>query len=134
MLKKSLAFGLLAAGLMVAPGVAFADSQSQNSNQQTVQDGTAEHGSTNAQSSETLNVQEQIQKTRERVGNRGGHFGHGRRPIPASHCGGSYNGQSQNSSQGSAQIGDAFNNSVNGQSNSSVSDQKQTAATSRACR
>ena len=134
MLKKSLAFGLLAAGLMVAPGAAFADSQSQNSNQQTVQDGTAEYGSTNAQSSETLNVQEQIQKTREKVGSRGGNFGHGRRPIRPSYCGGSDNGQSQNSSQGSAQIGQAFDGSVNGQSNSSVSDQKQTAATSRACR
>ena len=31
MLKKSLAFGFLAAGLMVAPGAALADVQSQNS-------------------------------------------------------------------------------------------------------
>ena len=134
MLKKYAGFGLLAAALMVAPGAAFANSQSQNSNQQTVQDGISEHGSTNAQSSETLNVQEQTQKIRERVGNRSGSFGNGRRPIRPSYCGGSYNGQSQNSSQGSAQNGVAFDGSVNGQSNSSVSDQNQTAATSRACR
>ncbi|MGB3756447.1 MAG: hypothetical protein WBA07_08760 [Rivularia sp. (in: cyanobacteria)] len=129
MLKKSLGFGLLAAALMVAPGAALANSQSQNSNQQTVQDGIAEHGSTNAQSSETLNVQEQIQKTRERVGRRGGRFG-GRPAF----CGSRHSGQSQNSSQGTLQSGEAFDGSVNGQSNSSVSDQKQTASTSRACR
>ncbi|MGB6296495.1 MAG: hypothetical protein WBF90_09955 [Rivularia sp. (in: cyanobacteria)] len=135
MLKKSCyGFGLLAAALMVAPGAAFANSQNQNSNQQTVQDGTAEYGSTNAQSSESLNVQEQIQKTREKVGRRGGRFGHSRRPSRPSFCGGSYNGQSQNSSQGSAQVGQAFDGSVNGQSNSSVSDQRQTAANTRACR
>ena len=53
MLKKSFAFGLLAAGLMIAPGAALADVQSQNSNQNTVQDGLAEYDSTNAQSSES---------------------------------------------------------------------------------
>ena len=135
MLNKSFGFGLLAAALMGAPGAAFADTQSLNSDQQTVQNGIAEYDSTNAQSSETLNVQEQIQKTREKVGRRGGRFGHGRRrPSRPSYRGGSYRGQSQNSSQGSAQIGQAFDGSVNGQSNSSVSDQKQTAATRRACR
>ncbi|AFY59139.1 hypothetical protein Riv7116_6823 [Rivularia sp. PCC 7116] len=135
MLKKSFAFGLLAAGLMVAPGAAFADVQNQNSSQNTVQEGIAEHGSTNAQSSETLNVQEQIQKTRERV-KRGGHGRYGRygRYGRPSYCGNNFSGQSQNSSQGTLQSGEAFDNSVNGQSNSSVSDQKQSAATSRACR
>ncbi len=132
MFKKSLGFGLLAAALMVAPGAALANSQSQNSNQQTIQDGIAEHGSTNAQSSETLNVQEQIQKTRNKVGGRGGRFGR-RRGRPA-FCGSRHSGQSQNSSQGTLQTGEAFDGSVNGQSNSSVSDQKQTASTSRACR
>ena len=135
MLKKSFAFGLLAAGLMIAPGAALADNvQSQNSNQQTVQDGLAEHGSTNAQSSETLNVQKQISEARKRVG--GGHikgrFGH-RRPRPV-FCGTKFNGQSQNSSQGTLQSGRAFDGSVNGQSNSGVSDQTQISATSHACR
>ncbi|MCP6762362.1 MAG: filamentous hemagglutinin, partial [Fischerella sp. CENA71] len=32
MLKKSFAFGLLAAGLMIAPGAAFADVQSNQQN------------------------------------------------------------------------------------------------------
>ncbi len=68
MFKKSLGFGLLAAGLMVAPGAALADVQTQNSTQHTVQQGTAIDGSVNAQSSESLNVQEQIQKTRNKVG------------------------------------------------------------------
>ena len=60
MFKKSFGFGLLAAGLMIAPGAALADVQSQNSNQHTVQNGTAVNGSVNAQSSDSLNVQEQI--------------------------------------------------------------------------
>ncbi|MBF2017487.1 MAG: hypothetical protein IGS23_20220 [Rivularia sp. T60_A2020_040] len=127
MLKKSLAFGLLAAGLMVAPGAAFADSQSQNSNQNTVQNGTAINGSTNAQSSESLNIQEQIQKTRDSIG-RGRHYG---RP---GYCAPSYSGQSQNSSQGTSQNGAAVDGSVNGQSSSSVNDQKQVANNTRACR
>ncbi|MDY6900738.1 MAG: hypothetical protein SWZ49_22065 [Cyanobacteriota bacterium] len=133
MLKKSFAFGLLAAGLMVAPGAALADVQSQNSNQNTVQDGLAEYGSTNAQSSESLSVQEQIQKTRERVGRGRGVYGRGRKYGRPSYCGTSYNGQSQNSSQGTLQRGGAYDGSVNGQSGSSVNDQKQTAAKRRAC-
>ncbi len=133
MLKKSFGFGLLAAALLVAPGAALADTQSQNSNQQTVQDGIAEYDSTNAQSSETLNVQDQIQKTREKVGRRGGRFGVSRRIPRPRNCGGSYSGQAQNSSQGTLQSGNAFDGSVNGQSNSSVSDQRQTASKNRAC-
>jgi hypothetical protein len=136
MFKKSFGFGLLAAGLMVAPGAALADVQTQNSNQHTVQNGTAINGSVNAQSSESLNVQEQIQKTREKVGGtrRGGYhgrFGH-RRPRP-SYCGGGYNAQAQNSSQGTVQTGVAVDYSDNAQSGSSVSDQRQTATNSRAC-
>ncbi|MGB3757754.1 MAG: hypothetical protein WBA07_15475 [Rivularia sp. (in: cyanobacteria)] len=135
MFKKSFGFGLLAAGLMVAPGAALADVQTQNSNQQTVQNGTAINGSVNAQSSESLSVQEQIQKTREKVGgNRGGRFGHSRGYSRPSYCGGSNNAQAQNSSQGTVQSGVAVNHSDNAQSGSSVSDQRQTSATSRACR
>ncbi|MEB3216467.1 MAG: hypothetical protein VKN72_09570 [Nostocales cyanobacterium 94392] len=127
MLKKSLAFGLLAAGLMVAPGAAFANSQSQNSNQHTVQNGTAINGSTNAQSSESLNIQEQIQNRRDSIG-RGRPYG---RPA---YCAPSYSGQSQNSSQGTSQSGGAVNGSVNAQSSSSVNDQKQVANNTHACR
>ncbi|MGB6296494.1 MAG: hypothetical protein WBF90_09950, partial [Rivularia sp. (in: cyanobacteria)] len=127
MFKKSFGLGLLTAALMFAPGAAFANSQNQNSNQHTVQNGTAIDGSVNAQSSESLNVQEQIQKTREKVGRRGGRFGHGRRSPRPSFCGGSHNGQSQNSSQGTAQNGVAVNYSDNAQSGSSVNDQRQTA-------
>ncbi|AFY59141.1 hypothetical protein Riv7116_6825 [Rivularia sp. PCC 7116] len=132
MFKKSFGFGLLAAGLMIAPGAAFADVQTQNSSQHTVQEGIAEHGSVNAQSSETLNVQEQIQKTRERV-KRGGHGRYGRYGRPG-YCGSKHNAQAQNSSQGSHQSGVAVDYSDNAQSNSSVSDQKQVASNSRACR
>ena len=133
MLKKSLALGFLAAGLMIAPGTALAGVQSQNSNQHTIQDGTAIGGSTNAQSSESLNVQEQIQKTRKRVG---GSYGYGRyrRFRRPSYCPTGYNGQSQNSSQGTVQTGGAIDGSVNGQSNTNVNDQKQSAVASRVCR
>ena len=131
MFNKSFGFGLLAAGLMFAPGAALADVQTQNSTQNTIQDGTAINGSVNAQSSESLNVQEQIQKTRERVG-RGRYGRYGRYGRPG-YCGGSYSGQAQNSSQGSVQSGVAVDYSDNAQSNSSVSDQKQTAAKRRAC-
>ncbi|MBE9212194.1 hypothetical protein IQ247_05625 [Plectonema cf. radiosum LEGE 06105] len=127
MLKKYAAFGLLAAGLMIAPGAAFANSQSQNSNQNTVQNGTAINGSTNAQSSESLNIQEQIQKTRDSIG-RGRPYG---RPV---YCAPSYSGQSQNSSQGTSQSGAAVDGSVNAQSSSSVNDQKQVANNTKTCR
>jgi len=125
MFNKYAAFGLLAAGLMVAPGAAFANSQSQNSNQNTVQNGTAINGSTNAQSSESLNIQKQIQNRRDSAG-RGGYYGRPR------YCAPSYSGQSQNSSQGTSQSGAAVDGSVNAQSSSSVNDQKQVA--NNACR
>ncbi len=131
MFKKYAAFGLLAAGLMVAPGAALADSQSQNNNQNTIQEGTAIGGSVNAQSSESLNIQEQIKNRRDSIGRSRG--GYGRFPRP-SFCGGSYNGQSQNSSQGTVQSGAAVDYSDNAQSNSNVNDQKQVANNSRACR
>ena len=127
MLKKSLALGLFAAGLMVAPGAALADYQSQNNNQSTVQQGVAIDGSTNAQSSESLSIQEQIQQRRDRIGR-------GRSYNRPAYCGVSHNGQSQNSSQGTLQSGEALGGSVNAQSGNTVNDQKQTAAARRACR
>jgi len=59
MLHKSLAFGLLAAGLILAPKVAFADTySSQTSVQTTEQNGAAIDGSTNVQSSQTTSFQQ----------------------------------------------------------------------------
>ncbi|MEB3216466.1 MAG: hypothetical protein VKN72_09565 [Nostocales cyanobacterium 94392] len=127
MFNKYAAFGLLAAGLMIAPGAAFANSQSQNSNQNTVQNGTAINGSVNGQSSESLNIQEQIQNRRDSIG-RGRPYG---RPA---YCAPSYSGQSQNSSQGTNQSGAAVDYSDNAQSSSSVNDQKQVANNTHACR
>ena len=137
MLKKSLALGFLAAGLMVAPGAALADVQSQNSTQNTIQEGTAINGSVNAQSSESLNVQQQIQKTRERVRGSygyGGYRRYGSRFRRPTYCATGYNGQSQNSSQGTVQTGAAVDYSDNAQSNTNVNDQKQSAVASRVCR
>ena len=125
MFNKSLALGLLAA-VMVAPGAAFAGSQSQNSNVHTTQSGTAIDGSVNAQSAESLNVQQQIQKTRDRIGGYSGRYG-GR------YCAPSYNNQSQNSSVGTSQNGAGVAGSVNGQSSSTINDQKQVANNSRVC-
>ncbi|MGD1909909.1 MAG: hypothetical protein ACFB2X_03305 [Rivularia sp. (in: cyanobacteria)] len=137
MFKKSLAFGLLAAGLMVEPGAALADSQSQDSGQSSFKQSNAIDGREDANSSESLNVREQIQKRREKVGgHRGGGYrrGYGRRYSRTAKCARGYNGQSQNSSQGTVQSGAAIAYSDNAQSNSSVNDQKQTSATSRVCR
>ena len=131
MLKKSLGFGLLAAGLIFAPGAALADIQVQESDQTTIQRGSAAHGSTNAQSNESINIQEQIQKTRDRV--RGNYGSYGRR-YPRPYCVGGVNGQAQKSSQGTVQAGDAFDGSVNAQSNSGINDQKQVASNSKVCR
>ncbi|MEL6460905.1 MAG: hypothetical protein AAFQ91_22145, partial [Cyanobacteria bacterium J06621_15] len=108
-------------------------SEFQNSTQNTVQDGTAINGSVNAQSSESLSVQDQARKIRKGVG-RGGRYGrYGRYGRPG-YCRGSYSAQAQNSSQGTVQSGVAVDHSDNAQSNSSVSDQKQTAAKSHVCR
>ena len=124
---KSLAFGILAAGLIVAPGAALADVQVQESDQTTVQQGSAVYGSTNAQSNEALNIQKQVQNRRNSV-RRG--YGSYRRP---SYCPGGVSAQAQKSSQGTAQVGDAYAGSVNAQSNSSVSDQKQAASNRSSC-
>ena len=134
MFKKSFGFGLLAAGLMVAPGAALADVQSQTSTQHTIQEGTAINGSVTAQDSETLNVQKQISEVRKRVG--GGRYGkYGRRHPRPVFCGtGGSNAQIQNSSQGSAQSGVAVDYSTTAQSGSSISDQNQVAANSHHCR
>ncbi|BAZ19878.1 hypothetical protein NIES4073_07510 [Kalymmatonema gypsitolerans NIES-4073] len=62
MLNKSIAFGLLAAGLMIAPTAAFAG-QSQSVDQYTEQNGAAVNGSSTVQTSTTNSRQVQNQRT-----------------------------------------------------------------------
>ncbi|MEI2579333.1 hypothetical protein [Scytonema sp. PRP1] len=61
MLNKSIAFGLLAAGLMIAPTAAFAQ-QSQSVDQYTEQNGAATNGSSTVQTSTTNSRQVQNQR------------------------------------------------------------------------
>ena len=121
MLNKSLAFGLLAAGLMIAPGMAFADSQRQESVQITTQKGGAINGSLNAQSSEGLSIQNQVKLRQRRAYKRLGY------------CPGSYSNQSQSSTQASAQNGVAIDYSDNAQASTSVSEQNQVVVTRTGC-
>lgn len=115
MLNKSLAFGLLAASLMIAPTAAFAggSNQSQNNQQGTVQNSAATNGSTSAQDSNSVNVQRQVSKIRNRAGVR---------VYPSS----ARSSQNQNSVQDTSQSGAADNSSTNAQSSSTVNRQSQT--------
>ena len=61
MFNKSIAFGLLAAGLMIAPTAAFAQ-QSQSVDQYTEQNGAATNGSVTTQTSTTNSNQVQNQR------------------------------------------------------------------------
>ena len=122
MLNKYAAFGLLAAGLMIAPGTAFAGSQTQENVQITTQQGTAIGGSVNAQSGEALSIQVQV-KVRQR--NACKRF---RRRCP-----GTYSSQSQASTQASAQTGGAIDYSDNAQATTSVSEQNQVVVSSTGC-
>ena len=72
MFKKSVAFGLLAASLAIAPGAAFADSQVQTNDQDTQQSGASFDSGTTIQKSTTDNNQNQrIRETgRSRFGDR----------------------------------------------------------------
>ncbi|MDJ0620932.1 MAG: hypothetical protein QNJ63_30045 [Calothrix sp. MO_192.B10] len=125
MLKKSLAFGLLAASLMVAPGAAFAQSQTQVNDQLTDQSGAALDGSINVQNSRSNNRQKQNATS---YGRRSGRFGRyyrrGCRP-------GRIN-QAQGSTQTTGQSGVAENGSINAQNSNTNSNQAQNA--SKFCR
>ena len=121
MLKKSLAFGLLAAGLMIAPGVAFADSQRQESVQITTQKGGAINGAVNAQGSEAANIQQQVKLQQRRAFKRLGR------------CPGSYTTQTQSSTQATGQSGVAIDYSDNAQGNTSISEQNQVSVSSTSC-
>jgi hypothetical protein len=75
MLNKSIAFGLLAAGLMIAPTAAFAG-QSQSVDQYTEQNGAAVNGSSTVQTSTTNSRQVQNQRTSNpRYGRYGQRYG-----------------------------------------------------------
>jgi hypothetical protein len=118
MFNKSLVFGLLAAGLMVAPTAAFAGSnQSQSNVQSTEQNGAATNGSTNAQESNSVNVQNQISRIKNHTrGAYGGYYHPGR----VGHA-----NQAQNSSQSTSQNGAADNGSTNAQTSTTTNHQNQ---------
>ncbi len=122
MFKKSVAFGLLAAGLMIAPTAAFAGGQSQSNQQSIEQNGAASDGSTNAQSAQNISnqVQSQIRRT-----NPGYHY-------PRS-CGSGSSYQDQNSGQGITQNGAASYGSTNAQDGSNHSNQVQAARAHHGC-
>lgn len=122
MLNKYLTCCLLAAGLMIVPGTAFADSQRQENVQITTQTGGSIAGSVNAQSSDTLNIQEQVKLRQRRAYKRLGY------------CRGNNSTQSQTSTQASVQNGVGINYSDNAQSNTSVSEQNQVVVSSTSCR
>lgn len=122
MLNKYAALSLLAAGLMIAPGTAFADSQRQENVQITTQEGAAINGSVNAQSSEALSIQNQVKLRQRRVFKRLGRY-----------CPGNYSTQSQTSTQATVQNGAGIDYSDNAQANSSVSEQKQVVVASTGC-
>jgi hypothetical protein len=74
MLKKSFAFGLLAAGLMVVPNAAFAE-QTQINTQETVQEGAAFDGSSVNQRANSDSLQVQTRNERNRRGHYYGRHG-----------------------------------------------------------
>lgn len=126
MFKKSLAFGLLAAGLMIAPTAAFAG-QYQGNQQSVEQNGAASDGSTNAQSAQNISnqVQSQIHKA-----NSGYHpYGYGYHGS----CGSVSSSQNQNSSQGITQNGAASYGSTNAQNGSNHSNQIQVTRAQHRC-
>jgi len=107
---KNLTFGILAATLAIAPGAAFAG-QSQSNVQVTNQSGAAINGSTNAQSSTSTNVQQQIQNAQKRGGGyRGGYNNNYKPRYPKANT-----SQSQGSAQYTNQSGAAIDGSVNAQ-------------------
>ena len=122
MLNKSLAFGLLAAGVMIAPGTALADSQRQENVIINTQNGAAINGSVNTQSSEALSIQEQVELRQSAAVKRLRRY-----------CPGSYSTQSQISTQASVQNGAGIDYSDNAQANSNISEQKQVLVTSTGC-
>jgi hypothetical protein len=108
MLKKSIAFGLLAAALTIIPSTAFAG-QSQDNSQVSTQEGAAIGGSVNQQRNTNTNNQSQV-SDRSASGRRG-RVGR--------------TDQSQRSAQDNLQTGAAEDGSRNTQDNRNDNDQKQ---------
>ena len=126
MFKKSLAFGLLAAGLMIAPTAAFAG-QYQGNQQSIEQNGAASDGSTNAQSAQNISNQVQSQVRRANSGYHPyGYVHHGS-------CPSGYSSQHQNSGQGITQNGSASYGSTNAQDGSNHSNQVQVTRAQHRC-
>ncbi|MDF5722381.1 MAG: hypothetical protein PUP91_18205 [Rhizonema sp. PD37] len=125
MLKKSLALGLLAFGLMVAPTTAFAG-QSQGNVQSTEQNGAATNGSTTAQTSESINNQVQAQVNKARGGIAYRPYRHYRSNSPVHST-----PQSQRSAQHTAQNGAATDGSTTAQSSNTHNNQTQAASSRR---
>ncbi|WP_035140302.1 hypothetical protein [Fischerella sp. PCC 9605] len=119
MLKKSFAFGLLAAGLLIAPTAAFAGEQSQDNIQETVQEGAAVNGSTNIQNSNSINRQQQFQR--------------GSRNTPYWCAPTSSVDQAQRSAQFTGQSGAAVDGSVNVQNSNTENNQRQVALRKAGC-
>ena len=119
MLNKTLVFGLIATGLMIAPTAAFAGSdQSQNNQQTTEQNSAATNGSTSAQESNSVNVQKQISNINSRA--------HGVRRVGTPGA-----SQEQNSGQATGQNGAADNGSVNAQTSNTTNLQRQNTGVTR---
>ncbi|MDJ0697918.1 hypothetical protein [Mastigocoleus sp. MO_188.B34] len=120
MLKKSVAFGLLAASLIIAPSAAFADTQSQNNNQYNEQNGAALDGSFNEQNAENVNNQRQVINRKRR------HRGYGKRYYGGRKYRGSRRAnQEQDNVQGNVQSGAAEFESENRQNASNRNRQTQ---------
>jgi len=121
---KNLTFGILAAAIAIAPGVAFAG-QSQSNVQVTNQSGASINGSTNAQTSTSTNVQQQIQRANQKAGGyRGNYYNPGYRRNNNTN-------QSQGSRQGTNQSGAAIDGSVNAQDSNTSNNQRQSVRGSR---
>ena len=108
-MKRVIAFGLLAASLIVAPSAAFAGSQNQNNDQYNEQSGAALDGSYNEQNAENVNKQTQVinRKRRRR--------GYGKRYYGGRKYRGSSPKQGQDNVQGNVQSGVAEFESENRQ-------------------
>ncbi|KST69505.1 hypothetical protein [Mastigocoleus testarum] len=115
-MKRVVAFGLLAASLIVAPTAAFADTQSQTNDQFNEQNGAATDGSFNEQNAENVNNQRQVidGKSRRRGYRKPARKYRGRRAK-----------QEQDSVQGNVQSGAADFESENRQDASNRNNQRQ---------
>ncbi|KST68486.1 hypothetical protein [Mastigocoleus testarum] len=115
-MKRVIAFGLLAASLIVAPTAAFADTQSQTSDQFNEQNGAATDGSFNEQNAENVSNQRQaIDGKNRRRGYR----------KPARKYRGRRAKQEQDNVQGNVQSGAADYESENRQDASNRNNQRQ---------